>query len=286
MHVRNGYMIEHDLQTASANGCQPLRPRDPATAPDLLGSFAEAFVRLGEKYNVSPVVVLSNPRAPYLAMRTRSFAMDLARLRTAYPSLKIPYDPIETWPENFFSVPAHVQRTIAIETSRRLGRALSALESGRDMAENLAAKGPILSNPKMHVIGATLIEECGWNPDYKAGYYADVSEVFREACDGKTECAYQKGSDTRDQLPPRSFMQASLSHRLSVPRRASTISSRGGTGKLQRPLPHQLPSLFVSRPRPFALRHPSRLRDLWRGCWRYRQCHNADCCLMPGPYEL
>jgi hypothetical protein len=202
MHVRNGYMIEHDVQWAIPNGCQPLMaPRDPATGRTYWDLFAEAFVRLGKKYNVSPVVVFQ-PTSAVPCNANADFRDEIARLRTAYPSLKIPYDPVETWPENFFTGPNHVQRTIAIETSRRLGRALRALESGSDMAENLAANGPILSNPKMHVIGATLIEECGWNPDYKAGYYADVSEVFREACDGKTECAYQKGSDTRDQLPP------------------------------------------------------------------------------------
>jgi hypothetical protein len=200
-HTRNGYMIEHDRQIDVPAGCfSKDPPRDASTGKTYWELFAEAFVALGRKYGVTPVVIFA-PTAFRNCEGRSGLRDEISRLRTAHPTLKIPYDPIETWPPNFFSVPAHVQRTFAIEASRRVGRALRALEAGRDRAENLVAEGPLTPEPKMHVIGATLTRQCGWSPDYKNGYYADVSAIFRAACDGKTSCAYKKGSDPRDIAP-------------------------------------------------------------------------------------
>ena len=49
---------------------------------------------------------------------------DLRRLQQRFPQLKVPVDIINSYPENNFSVPLHVQRDLVQETSRRLGRAL------------------------------------------------------------------------------------------------------------------------------------------------------------------
>jgi hypothetical protein len=208
MHVRNGYMIEHDLQSDIPAGCVPMSAaRDPSTGSTYWELFAEEFVALAKKYDVTPVVIFA-PTAFTACDQNQDFRDEIVRLRVKFPSLRIPYDPYETWPNNFFSVPAHVQRTFAIEASRRLGRALRALEDGKDLAENLAAEGPLKEEPKMHVVGATLTEECGWSPDFKTGYFGDVSAVIREACEGKTACAYNKGSDTRDLLPSKAECKA------------------------------------------------------------------------------
>src|SRR5262249_13792878 len=201
-HSRNGYMIEHDGQIDIPFGCfSKDPPRDPSTNKTYWELFAEAFVALGSKYNVTPVIIFG-PTAYSDCEEHNGLRNEIARLRAAYPTLKIPYDPVETWPPNFFSVPAHVQRTFAIEASRRVGRALRALQVGLERAEDLPADGPLTAYPTMRVIGATLTQQCGWSPDYKYGYYADVSAIFREACDGKTACSYQKGSDARDVAPP------------------------------------------------------------------------------------
>jgi hypothetical protein len=82
------------------------------------------------------------------------------------------------------------------------------LESGQEMAENLVAEGPLTSDPTMHVIGATVVEECGWAPDYKEGYIGDVAPPIRDTCDGKTSCSYKKGSDPRDAVQPANSCKA------------------------------------------------------------------------------
>lgn len=202
MFARDGYMIEHDLQADVPGGCVPIRaPHDPWTGKTYWELFAAEFVTLAKRYAVTPVIIFG-PTSFAACDLNKDFRNEIARLRIAFPALKIPYDPIETWPSNFFSVPAHVQHNLALEASRRVGRALRALENGRERAEDLAAGEPSGSEPTMHIIGATLTEECGWNPDYRNGYYADISEAVSTACDGKSMCAYKEGSDPRDQ-PPR-----------------------------------------------------------------------------------
>jgi len=204
IYARNGYMIEHDLQADIVGGCvpAPLR-RDPASGKTYWELFAEEFVALAKKYGVTPVIIFG-PTSFAACDANREFQDEIARLRQAFPSLKIPYDPLETWPNNFFSVPAHVQRSLAVEASRRVGRALRALEQGNEQAEDLKIGVAPDAEPHIRVIGATLTEECGWAPDYKAGYYGDISEAIRAACDGKSACTYREGSDARDRLPPQS----------------------------------------------------------------------------------
>jgi hypothetical protein len=202
IYARNGYMIEHDLQIDVPAGCAPLvAPRDPATSKTYWELFAEEFVALARTYGVTPVIIFG-PTGVAACEANQDYRNEITRLRTAFPSLRIPYDPIETWPANFFSVPAHVQRTFAIEASRRVGRALRALESGRTRAEDLAATVAAEPAPTLRIIGATLTEECGWSPDYRNGYYGDLSEALAQACEGKTACTYKEGSDPRDRLPP------------------------------------------------------------------------------------
>lgn len=202
MLVRNGYMIEHDLQSVIPAGCaEILAPIDPLTHKTYWELFAESFTELANKYHVTPVVIFA-PTGFAACEANREYRDTIARLRTEFPTLRIPFDPIETWPGNFFSVPAHVQRALAIEASRRVGRAMRALTSGRERAEDLVAEGPLTPEPKMRVIGARVVEECGWGPDYKDGYFADVTAPIRDVCDGKTACSYKKGGDPRDAAQP------------------------------------------------------------------------------------
>jgi hypothetical protein len=202
MYRRNGYMIEHDLQPDVPGGCAPIAaPRDPSTGKSYWELFAQAFVALAEKYHVRPVIIFG-PTSFATCDLNENFRKEISRLRVLFPSLKIPFaSPVETWPGNFFSVPAHVQRTFAIEASRRVGRALRALENGKDLAEDLASDPDTVRDPKLQVIGATLTEECGWAPDYKAGYYADITESVAAVCNGQASCHYKEASDARDRLP-------------------------------------------------------------------------------------
>jgi hypothetical protein len=202
MYRRNGYMIEHDLQPDVPEGCDSIAaPRDPSTGKPYWELFAQDFVALAAKYHVQPVIIFG-PTSLAACELNQDFRNEISRLRVLFPSLKIPFaSPVETWPRNFFSVPAHVQRTFAIEASRRVGRALRALEHGKDLAEDLATGADTGREPKLQIIGTTLTEECGWAPDYRAGYYADITEPVAAACNGQASCQYEEGSDTRDRLP-------------------------------------------------------------------------------------
>jgi hypothetical protein len=208
MPIRNGYMIEHDLQIDIPAGCAPiLAPRDPSTQKTYWELFARAFTEMASEYHVTPVLIFG-PTAFAACELNQEFRNTIANLRTEYPSLRIPLEPIETWPPDFFSVPAHVQHTFAIEASRRVGRVMRALMNGHEMAENLVAEGPLTSDPTMHVIDATVVEECGWAPDYKEGYIGDVTAPIRDVCDGKTSCSYKKGSDPGDVVQPANSCKA------------------------------------------------------------------------------
>src|SRR5579863_4208772 len=138
MYRRNGYMIEHDVQPDVPGGCVPIpAPRDPSTGKPYWELFARDFVALAKKYHVKPVLIFG-PTSFAACELNQDFRNEISRLRVLYPALKIPFaSPVETWPNNFFSVPAHVQHTFAIEASRRVGRALRALENEKDLAEDL-----------------------------------------------------------------------------------------------------------------------------------------------------
>lgn len=202
MYRRNGYMIEHDLQVDVSGECASIEvPRDPSTSKPYWELFAQAFVALAEKYHVQPVLIFG-PTSFATCELNEDFRNEISRLRILFPSLKIPFaGPVETWPSNFFSVPAHVQRTFAVEASRRVGRALRALENGKDFAEDLWSGPDTGHEPKVQIIGATLTEECGWAPDYREGYYADITEPVAAVCNGQASCQYEEGSDARDRTP-------------------------------------------------------------------------------------
>ena len=198
---RGGYMIEHDIQTNPVQCNLPLLI-DQRSGRSYFDIAMEEFVSLGTRYGVTPVVVFQ-PTACASGDQNRALSAEVERLRKQYPTLKIPFDLIETWPANFFSVPAHVQRTIAIETSRRLGRALRDLISGKDRySYDPSGSGDKAQSSTIHVVGATLTEMCGYDPLLKSGAYADISSLFHERCEDRSSCSYEKGSDWRDLPTP------------------------------------------------------------------------------------
>jgi hypothetical protein len=161
----------------------------------------EEFVALGKKYHVTPVVIFQ-PTACRYGAGYAEFAAEVDRLRRKYPTLIIPVDLVETWPANYFSVPAHVQRTVAIETSRRMGRIMRDVLAGRTRSSFASRIIQLDSTATIHVVGATMSEACGYDPLFSRGYFADVTSLFSELCEGRSSCRYQKGSDPREPPPP------------------------------------------------------------------------------------
>jgi hypothetical protein len=199
---RGGYMIEHDVQT-NPSQCKTQLAIHARSGRSYFDLAMEEFVALGERYGVTPVVIFQ-PTACALGEGNRDLSDEVERLRRRYPKLKIPFDLVETWPANFFSVPAHVQRTIAIETSRRMGRALRDLREGKDRISFAPRRlnGGATSST-IHVVGATLTEMCGYDPLLKSGPYADISGVLIDRCEGRASCTYEKGSDAGDSPTPK-----------------------------------------------------------------------------------
>jgi hypothetical protein len=93
----------------------------------------------------------------------------------ASDELKVPFDVIDSYPENEFSVTLHVQRAMALDTSRRLGRALHEIVSGEPIKTE-----PPPANATLTIRRATRVDGCG--------HAEDLTPAFGGACNGKASC--------------------------------------------------------------------------------------------------
>jgi len=198
---RKGYMIEHDIQT-EPRACNTPVYYDDRTGRSYFDLMMEEFAALGKRFDVTPVLIFQPWACPY-GSGNATLVAEVERLREKYPAVRIPFPLVETWPANFFAVPAHVQRTMAIETSRRMGRVMRDLLASKDrypFGSDITRAG---SNATIRIVSASKGEVCGYDPEFREGFYADLTGLFAQHCDGRSSCGYRKGTDARDTASPK-----------------------------------------------------------------------------------
>jgi hypothetical protein len=194
---RAGYMVEYDMQTPETGRCRGYAvERSPTTGATYLEMFAREFVGLAERYHVTPVLAFQ-PSAHVHCDENEELRTAVEDLRRALPVLRVPFGPMETWPDNIFSTTPHVQRGFAVETSRRLGRALYEIVHGRPYPLDPPASEPAT----LRTLGSTATEQCGYQVNFRSGYYADFSGIVAQQCDGQPRCTVQK-KDLPGAAPP------------------------------------------------------------------------------------
>ena len=185
---RQGYGLEMDVQTgvgdlgADIPACFTLKHESffdwmSLRNKSYLDAFVEEYVALAREFKVVPILVFQiSPCTDPKSEHVQKMRANLQRLQERFPELKIPFDIIDTYPENDFSVPLHVQRNVAEETSRRLGRALREIVSeGRSVKTEASA-----SSSPLAIMKATRVDACSNE--------TDLSDAFGGQCNGQQAC--------------------------------------------------------------------------------------------------
>ena len=186
LQARQGYGLEMDDQSGVGDGAEnPQCNLKYETFFDwgsmrrksYLDAFVEEYVSLAREYHVVPVFAFQiSPCTDTLSEDVLAFRENLQRLQHRFPELKIPFDIIDTHPANIFSVPLHVQRNVAHETSRRLGRALHEIITNAKITVEDTPNGKTLV-----IMKATRVDACD--------HEIDLTAAFASRCDGKGACA-------------------------------------------------------------------------------------------------
>ncbi len=147
-----------------------------------LDAFIEEYVALADEFNVVPILFFQitpciDPGFPDVAAMRAA----LKRLQQRFPRLKVPVDIIDTYPENNFSVPLHVQRDLVQETSRRLGRALHDIV----FPDAPLAVRPPPADSLLAIHKVTRASSCG---DRR-----ELTDSFAEECNGRSSCELDLG---------------------------------------------------------------------------------------------
>jgi hypothetical protein len=193
MFERRGYMLEHDITLVPA--CSTEVPRDD-NGTSYLELFVADFVKLAKRHGVTPVLIF-HPTACDPGPQYDAFNAELDRVRKLYPELRVPEPLPDTWPQNFFSVPAHAERGVAIETSRRFGRAMRQILIDDKLLPADAAPPPIpvpAQAGPIKIFGARIVDTCDYYNDEEKHYRTDLTAEFMRLCDGKSSCSYAKGT--------------------------------------------------------------------------------------------
>jgi hypothetical protein len=142
-----------------------------------LDAFVEEYVALAREFGVVPILAFQvSPCIDPHSTDVQEMRANLKRLQQRFPEFKVPFDVIDYFPENDFSVLLHVQREVAVDTSRRLGRALREIVLPDD---KLAAKAPP-ADSTLTIMKTTRVDDCD--------HEADLTEAFRGQCDGNSAC--------------------------------------------------------------------------------------------------
>jgi hypothetical protein len=142
-----------------------------------LDAFVEEYVALAREFGVTPILAFQvSPCIDSHSRDIEDMRANLQRLQNRFPELRVPFDIIDSYPENDFSTLLHVQRTVALETSRRLGRALR--EIVEPQVKINAKPAPEVST--LRIIRVTRVDDCTDK--------ADLTEPFANECDGGSAC--------------------------------------------------------------------------------------------------
>jgi hypothetical protein len=184
---RQGYGLEMDHMNVGGFGADPhpcytlkyetFFDLKTLSTKSYLDAFVEEYVALARDYHVVPIFAFQiSPCTDPHSKDVEAFRANLQRLQQRYPELKVPFDVIDSYPENDFSVLLHVQRYVAIDTSRRLGRALRQIVRPDDQ---IVAE-PAPTGATLTVMKATRVDGCD--------HEADLTPTFAAACDAKDAC--------------------------------------------------------------------------------------------------
>jgi hypothetical protein len=142
-----------------------------------LDAFVEEYVALAHEFGVVPILAFQvSPCVDPHNDDVQELRANIKRLQQRFPELKVPFDIIDSLPENDFSSLLHVQREVALETSRRLGRALHAIVLPDDTIKTEAPP----ADATLTIMKATQADDCDAE--------ADLTEAFGGECDGKNAC--------------------------------------------------------------------------------------------------
>jgi len=187
LQSRHGYGLEADRQGTGNHGadtpeCWMIKHETffdwtSFRTKSYLDAFVEEYVALAREFGVTPVLVFQisackEPKSKDLA----EMRENLKQLQRRFPELKVPFDVIDSYPENDFSVLVHVQRDVSEETSRRLGRALREIV----VANNKIDMEELPANSTLTVMKATRVDTCD--------HEADLTGAFGGQCNGNGKC--------------------------------------------------------------------------------------------------
>jgi len=186
LQSRQGYGLEQDHQNVGGHAdiqrCQTIKHEtffDWASLrrKSYLDAFVEEYVALARKFSVTPIFVFQiSPCLDPGSNDVAAMRENLKKLQERFPELKVPFDVIDTYPENDFSVLLHVQRDVSEETSRRLGRALREIVVTNNKLD--AGKPP--ANSTLTVMKATRVDTCD--------HESDITDAFSRQCNGDGKC--------------------------------------------------------------------------------------------------
>lgn len=184
---RQGYGLEMDHMSVGELGADPYQcytlkyetffDWTTLRTKSYLDAFVEEYVALSREFGVVPILAFQvSPCLDPHNNDVEELRANLKRLQQRFPELKVPFDVIDSYPENDFSVPLHVQREVAPDASGRLGRALREIV----MPDHQIATEAPPADATLTIMKATRVDECG--------HEADLTESFGDQCDGKGAC--------------------------------------------------------------------------------------------------
>lgn len=192
LQTRQGYGLEADHQNVGEYGadsppCWTLKYETffdwkSLRMKSYVDAFVEEYVALAREFNVVPIWAfqISSCRdtgsADVAAMRE-----NLKRLQQRFPELKVPFNIIDPYPENDFSVTVHVLRDVTQDISQRLGIALREIVG----VDHKIKIEPAPANSTLSIKRATRVDTCD--------HQADITEIFGGQCNGNGACDIDLG---------------------------------------------------------------------------------------------
>lgn len=184
--ARQGYGLEADRQNIGNHGADTPPCWDPKyqtffdwtslRRKSYLDAFVEEYVALAHEFKVVPVLAfqIASCKDPG-SDDVREIRENIRRLQQRFPELRVPFDIIDPYPQNDFSVLVHAQRDVAQETSRRLGRAL------REVIKGETTTSTEIRDKRLTILKASRVDTCD--------HEANLTAAFSSECNGNGKCS-------------------------------------------------------------------------------------------------